>query len=66
MKSRVLRKGTLNMEGFPKLDNVQHVEDLKANLFSISQICDQHLFVNFDRNKCRVLDIDGNFILEGH
>ena len=37
MKSRVLRKGTLNVQGFPKLDNVLHVEDLKANLLSISQ-----------------------------
>ena len=54
------------MEGFPKLDNVLHVEDLKVNLLSISQICDQNLFVNFNRNKCRILDVDGNCILEGH
>ncbi|KAH9743540.1 hypothetical protein KPL70_003341 [Citrus sinensis] len=66
VKSWVLRKGTLNVEGFPKLDNVLHVEDLKENLLSISQICDQNLFVNFDRNKCRVLNVDGNCILEGH
>ena len=66
VKSRVLGKGTLNVEGFPKLDNVLHVEDLKANLLSISQICYQNLFVNFDRNKCCVLDVDGNCILEGH
>ena len=66
MKSRVLGKETLNVEGFPKLDNVLHVEDLKENLLSISQICYQNLFVNFDRNKCRVLDVDGNYISEGH
>ena len=53
-------------KGFPKLDNVLHVEDFKANLLSISQICDQNLFVNFDMNKCRVLDVNGNCILEGH
>ena len=62
----MLGKGTLNVEGFPKLDNILHVEDLKANLLSISQICYQNLFVNFDRNKCRILDVDGNFISEGH
>ena len=28
VKSHALGKGTLNMEGFPKLDNVLHVEDL--------------------------------------
>ncbi|KAH9780169.1 hypothetical protein KPL71_007985 [Citrus sinensis] len=66
VKSQVLGKGILNVEGFPKLDNVLHVEDLKENLLSISQICDQNLFVNFDRNKCRILDVDGNCILEGH
>ena len=36
VKSRVLRKGPLNVEGFPKLDNVLHVEDLKKNLLNIS------------------------------
>ena len=66
MKGRVLEKGTLNVEGFPKLDNVLHVKDLKENLLSISQICDQNLFVNFDMNKCHVLNVDGNYILEGH
>ena len=66
VKSRVLGKGTLDVEEFSKLDNVLHVEDLKANLLSISQICDQNLFVNFDRIKCRILDVDGNCILEGY
>ena len=51
VKSRVLGNETLSVEGFPKLDNVLYVEDLKANLFIISQICDQNFFVNFDRNK---------------
>ena len=44
MKSRVFGKGTLNVEGFSKLDNVLHVEDPKANLDSISQICDKKNF----------------------
>ena len=42
VKSRVLGKGTLNVEGFLKLDNVLHVGNLKANLLSISQICNQN------------------------
>ena len=42
VKSRVLGKGTLNVKGFPKLDNVLHVGNLKANLLSISQICNQN------------------------
>ena len=32
VKSHVLGKGTLNMKGFPKVDNVLHVENLQANL----------------------------------
>ena len=62
----MLGKGTLNVEGFSKLDNVLHIEDLKVNLLSINQICDQNLFANFDMNKCRVLNVDRNCILEGH
>ena len=66
VKGLVLGKRTLNVEGFPKLDNVLHVEDLKDNFHSISQICDRDLFVNFDKKKCRVLDIDRNCIMEGY
>ena len=39
VKIHVLGKETLNVEGFPKLNNVLHIEDLKVNLLSISQIC---------------------------
>ncbi|XP_073119753.1 uncharacterized protein [Henckelia pumila] len=35
-KERIVGKGTLNVEGFPKLHNVLHVEGLNANLISIS------------------------------
>ena len=66
VKGRVLGKGKLHVEGFPKLDNVLHMEDLKINLLNISQFCAQNLIVNFDRNKCHVLDVDGNCILEEH
>lgn len=64
VKSCVLGKGTLNKEGFSKLNNVPHVEDLKVNLLSISQIYNQIFFLNFDRNKCYILDVDGNCILK--
>ena len=66
VKGHALGKGKLNVEGSPKLDNVLHVKNLKVNLLNISQICNQNLFVNFDRNKCHVLHVDENFILEGH
>ena len=48
-KRRVLEKGNLNANGLLRLKNV-HVEELKANLMSISQLCDQKLNVKFTKN----------------
>ena len=42
-KRRVLREETLNIDGLSRLKSVIHVEGLKANLISISQLCDQNL-----------------------
>ena len=53
------------MKGFPRLESVLHVDGLKANLISISQICDLDLHVNFTREKCSVVDNFGNWFLEG-
>ena len=41
------------------------VEGLKANLISISQICDLGLNVHFTREKCHVFDSSMNYVLEG-
>ena len=53
--TRVLSRGTLNIDGFPRLKNVLHVDGLKSNLISINQICDLNLNLNFNREKCVVL-----------
>ena len=39
---------------------------IAKQIYSVLVKCDQNLFVNFDKNKCHVLDVDGNYILEGH
>ncbi|KAG9458354.1 hypothetical protein H6P81_002862 [Aristolochia fimbriata] len=49
-KGSVVGKGDLNVQGLPKLTNVLLVEGLKANLISISQLCDQNLYVKFTRD----------------
>lgn len=36
------------MEGISKLKNVVHMEGMKANLISISQLCYDDLLVHFD------------------
>ena len=55
-KGRVIGKGTLLANGLPKLKSVLHVEGLKANLLSISQLCDQKLNVKFTKDNCKVLN----------
>ena len=63
--ARVLGRGTLNIDGFPRFKNVLHVDGLKANLVSISQICDLNLNINFNSEKCVVLDTNGKCVLDG-
>lgn len=41
MKNKVVIIGTLNVEGMPKLKNVLHVEGMKANLITVSELCDE-------------------------
>ena len=65
IKGRVLGKGVLDVEGFPRLKNVLLVEGLKANLISISQLCDQDLHVKFSKNKCLMFDKFENCVMEG-
>ena len=42
-----------------------HVDGLKANLISKSQICDLNLNVNFNREKYMVINVDSKCTLEG-
>ena len=51
-KRKVVGKGTLNVEGLPNLTKVFLVEGLKANLVSISQLCDEGLMVRFTKDEC--------------
>ena len=64
VQSKVLGKGTLNIEGFLKLKRVMHVEGLKASLISISHIYDLGLNMHFTREKYRIKSSD-NCVLEG-
>ncbi|KAG9454273.1 hypothetical protein H6P81_007177 [Aristolochia fimbriata] len=64
-KGSVIGKGDLNVKGLPKLKNVLLVDGLKANLISISQLCDQNLYVKFTKDGCLVMDDKHTSILEG-
>ena len=64
LAGNVIAMGILNFEGLPKLKNVMLVEGLKANLLSVSQICDQGCTFNFDSDHCYVLNSDKQCILQ--
>ena len=61
----MLGKWILLANGLIKLKNVLYVEGLKANLLSISQLCDQKLNVKFTKDSCKVLNRSGEVVLEG-
>lgn len=49
----------------PEIKNVPLDDGLKANLPSISQLCDEELHVEFDEDLCRDINKDKNvFLLE--
>ena len=52
----VLGKWTLDVDSLLRLKSVLHIEGLKANLISISQLCDQNLVVKFTKNNCKVFN----------
>ncbi|XP_073030765.1 uncharacterized protein [Primulina eburnea] len=64
-KEKIVGKGTLNVEGLPKLHNVLHVEGLNLNLISISQLCDDNFLVKFNRHTCEVFDETNMCIMTG-
>ncbi|KAG9444874.1 hypothetical protein H6P81_016214 [Aristolochia fimbriata] len=64
-KGTITGKGTLNVDGLPRLQNVLLVQGLKANLISISQLCDENLQVHFTSEKCLVADHESNLVMEG-
>ncbi|KAG9447534.1 hypothetical protein H6P81_013662 [Aristolochia fimbriata] len=64
-KGAVIGRGRLTVDGLPKLENVLLVHGLKANLLSISQLCDQNLHVRFTKEGCLVEDDKRQSVLEG-
>ena len=65
ISSNVVCKDNLCVPGLPKLTNAWLVKYLKANLISISQLCDQNLFVRFTKNNCLVVDESEKSVMEG-
>ncbi|CAJ2657156.1 unnamed protein product [Trifolium pratense] len=64
-KAEIKGIGKLANNGLPKLDNVLLVEGLKANLISISQLCDQGMKVNFTKSECLFTNDQGELLMKG-
>ena len=54
MSSKIIGKGTIAINTKIKGENVLLVEDLKPNLLSVSQTCDQGHICTFDSEKCEI------------
>ena len=57
--------GTVDIPGLPVFEDVWYVDGLKANLLSISQICDNDLNVLFTKYECEILDGGGDCMCVG-
>ncbi|KAK2376831.1 gag-protease polyprotein [Trifolium repens] len=64
-KGQIKGIGKLINNGLPELDNVLLVKGLKANLISISQLCDQGLKVDYSKDECLVTNDKGELLMKG-
>lgn len=64
-KGSVRGVGDVKYPDQPSLVNVYYVQGLKANLISISHLCDEGLKVVFTKTKCQAIDDKRNIVLEG-
>ncbi|KAA0056418.1 gag-pol polyprotein [Cucumis melo var. makuwa] len=55
-KGKIIAKGNINKSNLPCLNKVRYVDGLKANLISVSQLCDQGYSVNFNNTGYVVTD----------
>ena len=64
--AQVLDKGTVEIPRLPLLKDVLYIKRLKANLLSITQICDEDFLVQFSKKGCIIINEEGIQVLEGN
>ena len=64
--AQILGKGTIKIPGLPLLKDVLYIKGLKANLLSITQICDEDFLVQFSKKGCIIINEEGIQVLEGN
>ena len=63
--TQVLGKGTVKIPVLLLLKDVLYIKGLKANLLSITQICDEDFLVQFSKKECIIIDEEGIQVLGG-
>ena len=64
--AQVLGKGTVKIPRLPLLKDVLYIKGMKANLLSITQICDEDFLVQFSKKGCVIINEKGIQVLEGN
>ena len=57
--AQVLGKGTIGIPGLLLLKDVLYIKGLKANLLSITQICDEDFLLQFSKKGCIIINEEG-------
>ena len=64
-KAKILARGSVCAPGIPELKNVLYVDDLTANLISVSQLTNDYEDVWFTKHCCLVFDNAGSKLMQG-
>ncbi|KAA0045248.1 gag-pol polyprotein [Cucumis melo var. makuwa] len=64
-KGKIIAKGNIDKSNLPCLNEVRYVDELEANLMSISQLCDQGYNVNINNTGCVVTDKNNQVFMNG-
>jgi hypothetical protein len=64
-QSKVIGKGLIDIPELGASQEALYVEGLKANLLSISQLCDNDLVVQFSKKECNIFDSSGKWLMGG-
>ncbi|KAA0032034.1 F5J5.1 [Cucumis melo var. makuwa] len=64
-KGKIIANGNIGKNNLPRLNDVRYVDGLKANLISISQLCDQDYKISFDDIGCVVMNKENQICMSG-
>ncbi|KAA0067345.1 putative mitochondrial protein [Cucumis melo var. makuwa] len=64
-KEKSIAKGNVDNNNLPCLNDVRYVDRLKANMISISELCDQGYKVSFDDVGCVVMNKENQICMSG-